>query len=203
MFFDTYIWDLWEVYDYFIAMFNDFWSFLFNDERWNWIFYLIFFPVILMFIFDLVFSFILSVRMREFRFVNVLSPRSMTTFKSSLRGHSSSAVSSKSFIERNSRINGDVKNYPRENSLKYVRFAPAPLLKLMYSKVRAGDSVRTRDGSRFTYCGMRMHEGKPYFAYRNKEGLYLSSVKPKSFYKVNMTKFKNSVVKFFKKGDKS
>ncbi len=203
MFFDVYFWDLLEVYEHFMNMFNDFFSVLFNDERWNWIFYMIFLPTVLMFVVDLLLSFLFSVRVREVRFINILSPRSMSIFKAGFTSHSSSSLSSKNFNDRNSRINGDVKNYPRENVLKYVRFAPAPLLKLVYSKVRAGDMVRTRDGSRFTYVGMRMHEGKPYFAYRNKDGLYLSTIKPKSFYKSNVAKFKSSVVKFFKKGDKS
>lgn len=155
-----------------------------------------------MFIVDLLLSFVYSVRVREVKFINILSPRSMSSFKNGLSSHSVHSIQSKDYSNRNSRINGDVKNYPRENSLKYVRFMPAPILKILYSKVRAGDSVRTRDGSRFTYVGMRMHNGNPYFAYRNKDGLYLSSIKPKSFYRINLSKFRSSVVKFFKKGDK-
>lgn len=202
MFFDVYFWDLLEVYEHFIDMFNDFFSFLFNDERWNWIFYMVFLPTVLMFVVDLLLSFIFSIRVREVRFINILSPRSMSTFKAGFSSRSSSSLSSKKFNDRNSRINGYVKNYPRKNFLKYVRFAPAPLLKLVYSKVSAGDMVRTRDGSRFTYVGMRMYDGKPYFAYRNKDGVYYSTIKPKSFYKSNVAKFKSSVVKFFKKGGK-
>ena len=62
-----------------MTMFN----ILIRRNQWNFLFYTAMLPAFLMLCFDIIMSIICSVRLRELRFFNVLSPRSWALYRSS------------------------------------------------------------------------------------------------------------------------
>ena len=120
-------------------------------------------PVLLSLVFDIVMTFILSVRLREIRFFNCFSPRSW-------------------------RLYGDIKNRVKSSdlrlksslgSLRYTRLNRSLLMK--FKKYRRGDVVRADDGFKATYLGMRYIDDNYYYAYKTSNGIFYSRLSPKQF----------------------
>lgn len=134
-------------------------------------------PFVLMFCFDLLMSFILSIRHRELKFFNCFSPKSW-------------------------RIIGDQRNHTREVSLKYTRLSSLAVGMFRYKNACAGDVIRHKDGTRTTYLGTRMHNGQYVYAYNTQNGIVFSTLKPSKWAKANGSQRADSTVKVFKKNNK-
>ena len=94
-FFDSF----YRVFRFFERMFGDLISRTYKVTEYNFLFYMAFLPFVLMFVFDLVMSFILSIKYRQLKLFNALSSKSW-------------------------RIIGEQKNFPREVSIKHSRLSP-------------------------------------------------------------------------------
>lgn len=118
-------------------------------------------PFILMFCFDIVMSFILSVRSRQLRFFNILSPRSWRTFNSSVY-NSLPPDRLKAATPAN-----------RHSSTFTNIFSP-----YIY---RVNDTIRCRSGVRAIYLGTRFIDGKKTYLYRVGGTVYSSNLRPSRF----------------------
>lgn len=118
-------------------------------------------PFILMFCFDIIMSFILSVRSRQFRFFNVLSPRSWRSFNSSAY-NSLPPDRLKAATPAN-----------RHSSTFTNIFSP-----YIY---RVNDTIRCRSGVHAIYLGTRFIDGKKTYLYRVGGTVYSSNLRPARF----------------------
>lgn len=154
---------------------------LIRNDEWNFLFYFAMLPAFLMICFDIIMSIICSIRLRELKFFNVFSPRSWSTL-------SSSATS--------------VANHPRDYGLKYSRFGSLALHFKSYRNAKAGDVLRCKDGTRFTYMGGKLHGNTLHHVYRSSNGtLYYSTLKPSKWVKSLGSSRLASVVHKKKKSD--
>ena len=137
-----------------MTMFN----ILIRRNQWNFLFYTAMLPAFLMLCFDIIMSIICSVRLRELRFFNVLSPRSWALYRSS---------------------SASIANNPRDSSLKYSRLNGLSNYLKGYKTIKSNDVVRCKDGMRFIYLGSKLNNGKLYHVYRSSNGsMYYSTLKP-------------------------
>lgn len=150
---------------------------LYAKSDWNFLFYCAMLPFLLMFVFDLIMSFILSIRHRELKFFNCFSPKSW-------------------------RIIGEQRNHTREVTVKYTRLSSLAVGMFKYKNARAGDVIRHKDGTRSTYLGARLHNGQYVYAYKTKNGIVFSTLKPSKWAKANGSERAVSTVKVFKKNNK-
>lgn len=151
------------VIQFFRVQTNIFLNTIYGKMQWNYLFFCALLPVVLSFVFDIVMSFILSVRLREIRFFNCISARSWR-----LLGDSKNRVNS-----------SDVRLKPFNASLRFTRFNSVLLLK--FKKYKSGDIIRCKDGFRATYLGMRFVDNDYYYAYKTQNGIYYSVLNPKQF----------------------
>lgn len=164
---------------------------LYGNINYNYLFYMALVPTVLMICVDIIFSFILSVRAKEFRFFNCLSSRSWQ----SLRVNTGSVSSNRLYP-----LSGDAKNYSRDNSLKSFRLSDLSLRLMKYRKAKSGDVIRCVDGSRFVYVGLRLDaKNKPLYAYRSNSGVYYSSFNPRKWSNSNGSQRNLSIAKSVKK----
>ena len=174
IFFDGF----YRVFRFFERIFTDFITKIYTGTH-GYLFYMAFLPFVLMFVFDLVMSFILSIRYRQIKIFN--------------------AFSSKSW-----RIIGEQKNYTRESALKFSRLSSLSIGILRYKsymKARSGDLIRHKDGSRSTYLGTRLYENKYLYAYKTQNGIVYSTLKPYNWSKANGSQRNDSTVKVFNKNN--
>ena len=152
-----------KVISFYYAQTNRFLNTLYNQPKYNYLFYCAMLPVLLSLVFDIVMSFILSIRLREIRFFNCFSSRSWRLY-----GDVKNRVNS-----------SDVRLKPSLGSLRYTRLNRALLMK--FKKYRRGDVVRADDGFKATYLGMRSIDDNYYYAYKTSNGIYYSRLSPKQF----------------------
>lgn len=152
-----------QVIKFYYAQTNRFLNQFYTNNKWNYLFYCAMLPAVLAIVFDIVMSFILSVRLREIRFFNCLSPRAWRLY-----GDAKNRVNS-----------SDVRLKPSNGSLRYSRLNRALLMK--FKKYRRGDVVRADDGTKATYLGMRFFDDNYYYAYKTSNGIYYSRLSPKQF----------------------
>ena len=152
-----------QVISFYYAQTNRFLNQFYTNTKWNYLFYCAMLPAVLAIVFDIVMSFILSVRLREIRFFNCFSPRSWR-----LLGDNKNRVNS-----------SDVRLKPFNSSLRFTRFNSVLFMK--FKKYRAGDVVRANDGFKATYLGMRFFDDNYYYAYKTENGIYYSRLSPKQF----------------------
>lgn len=111
-------------------------------------------PVILMFVVDIIFSFIFSIRVRHVRFFNVLSPKCWRSF-SAQTYNSLPAERLKPMVNANRNIS---------------LFPPYTY--------RVNDVIRLKSGLRATYLGVRYIDGKRAYIYRIGGKVYSSFLQP-------------------------
>ncbi len=186
-FFDNRILDFDEVLIWFLDSFYNLLN-VFYEHEYSWLFYLALFPAFLMLCFDIIMSFILSVRLRELRFFNVLSPKSWRVVNES-----------RAYSQRYKAV-FDSKNHPRESSLKYTRLSSFAMKLKQYKHAKAGDIIRCKDGQKFVYQGAKLgKDGSVLYVYRNNSGVYYSNMKPSQWSKSLGSQRNGSVVKSYKK----
>ena len=120
-------------------------------------------PFIFMFCFDIIMSFVFSVRCRHVRFFNVLSPRSWRTFNSSA--------------------------YNSLPSDRLKAATPANRYSSTFTNIfspyiyRVNDTIRCRSGVHAIYLGTRFIDGKKSYLYRVGGTVYSSNLRPARFVK--------------------
>lgn len=137
-------------------------------------------PFVLMFVFDLVMSFILSIRYRQIKIFNVFSSKSW-------------------------RIIGEQKNYARDVSTKYNRLSFLSVSILRNSKLkkaRSGDLIRHKDGGYSTFLGTRLCDNQYVYAYKTVNGIVYSTLKPYKWAKANGSQRNDSIIIVLKKNNK-
>ena len=151
--------DFQDVAGWFQGLVNKLFNTIIRKNDWNFIFYTAMLPAFLMLCFDIIMSIICSIRLRELRFFNVLSPRSWALFRSS---------------------SASVANNLRDYSLKYSRFSGFFNYLRLYKTIKTNDIVRCKDGMRFVYLGAKqLYDSQMYHVYRSSNGsIYYSSMKP-------------------------
>lgn len=180
-FFDYYIWDVYEVLDWLLETIRSFLSSLFDSE-YSWLFYLALLPALLMFVFDILMTFILSVRLREFRFFNVVSPKSWRMVNE---------VRNRSV---NNNLSSDLKNHPRDYFLKYTRLSSLAVRLNQYKHAKAGDIIRCKDGFKSIYQGVKLKkDGTVLYKYETNSKVLFSTLKPSQWSKSTGSQRMNSV----------
>lgn len=169
---DQYFVDFYTVGQRIVTMWRQLFQTLFARNDYNFLFYTAILPFVLMFCADLIFSFILSFRVRKVQFFNVLSPASWKALNSNRLNQSVTSSRIRALNE--------VRYRGSDISPKYLRLSTLSLrLKNNYSKARVGDIIRCKDGERFIYCGLRLDvKNRHLYAYRNRGGVYYSTLKP-------------------------
>ncbi len=168
---DNFFNDFYKVGLWVISHCRSFLQQIYSNNNWNFLFYTALLPVVLMFCADLIFTFILSFRCREIRFFNVLSPSSWKSLNNLRLNQSVAAYRLQSLKE--------IRNYGRDLAPKYLHLSFFSLRLNKYRKAKAGDVIRCKDGERFVYVGMRLDaKNSPLYAYRGKNGVYYSTMKP-------------------------
>lgn len=153
------------VIQFFRARTNIFLNTIYGRSQWSYLFFCALLPFVLSFVFDIVMSFILSVRLREIRLFNCFSPRSWRLY-----GDVKNRVNS-----------SDLRLKPLYLSLRYTRVNSVLLSK--FKKFKAGDIIRCADGFKATYLGMRLVGDEYLYAYKTPNGIYYSRLSPKKFAK--------------------
>lgn len=134
-------------------------------------------PFVLMFVFDIVISFILSIRYRQIKIFNAFSAKSW-------------------------RIIGEQKNYPREVTAKYTRLSFLSVSILRNRKLknaRSGDLILHNDGSRSTFLGTRFCDNQYLYAYKTINGIVYSTLKPYRWAKANGSQRNDSIIIVYSK----
>ncbi len=175
IFFDSF----YRVFRFFERIFTDFITKIYTGTH-NYLFYMAFLPFVLMFVFDLVMSFIFSIKHRELKFFNVFSPKSW-------------------------RIIGEQKNFPREVSIKHTRLSPLAIGLLRYKSyknARSGDIIRSKDGFKSTYLGSGLHNGEQVFVYKTSNGFIFSTLRPYEWSKALGSQRNDSTVRVVNKNNR-
>lgn len=181
-FFNEALWDLVDCSYWLSDMFHDFLDVIYESEEWGWMFYLALFPTLFLFVFDLMMTFILSVRLRELKLFNAFSPKSWRMLNDS----------------RNRSINNysmsDLKNHPRDTFLKYTRLSSLAVRLNQYKHVKAGDIIRSKDGFKSVYQGVKLNkDGSVLYKYHTNNGILFSTMKPSQWAKSTGSQRMNSV----------
>lgn len=145
----------------FTKIYRKFFQTFYRSDKAYYLFLTALLPFILMFCFDIVMSFILSVRSRQFRFFNVLSPRSWRTFNTSAY-NSLPPDRLKAATPAN-----------RHSSTFTNIFSP-----YIY---RVNDTIHCRSGVHAIYLGTRFIDGKKAYLYRVGATVYSSNLRPARF----------------------
>ncbi len=180
-FFNNALWDLYDVAYWLSETIADFMHQIYESE-WGWMFYLALMPFVLTFCFDLIMSFILSVRLRELKLFNAFSPKSWRMINES----------------KNRSINNysmsDLKNHPRDIFLKYTRLSSLAVRLNQYKHVKAGDIIRSKDGFKSVYQGVKLNkDGSVLYKYHTNNGILFSTMKPSQWAKSTGSQRMNSV----------
>ena len=144
---------------------------------YDFLFYMALLPFVLIFVFDLVMSFILSIRYRQIKFFNSFSAKSW-------------------------RIIGEQKNFSREVSLKHSRLSPFSigiLRNRSYKNARSGDIIRHKDGFKSTYLGSGLHNGEQVFVYKTSNGVIFSTLRPLEWSRAKGSQRNDSTVRVINK----
>lgn len=150
--------DFTQVSGWCMGRWNNLFSNIIRKNDWNFLFYTAMLPAFLMLCFDIIMSVICSIRLREIKFFNVMSPRSWSLMRSS---------------------SASVSNNPRDYSLKYSRFSGVLNYLRLYKTIKTNDIVRCKDGMRFVYLGGKLHGTQMCHVYRSSNGsIYYSTMKP-------------------------
>lgn len=167
----TTVWDLYDVSYWLSDTFRDFLIEIYESEH-GWLFYMALLPFVLGFVFDLLMSFILSVRLRELRFFNTLSPKSWRMINET-RSQSIRAPGS-----------GDLKNHPRDTFLKYTHLSSLAVRLNLYKNAKPGDIIRSKDGFKSIYQGVKLNkDGSVLYKYHTNNGILFSTMKPSQWAK--------------------
>lgn len=159
------LWDFLMVGEYFLSWFDDLMNNIYESD-YGWLFYMALLPPLMMFIFDLAMTFVLSVRCRELRFFNVVSPKSWHM----LNNTKNSSLRNTSIIDNK-----------LKSPLFFIRsFSLSPFaMRLSYKKAKNGDIIRSKDGLKSVYAGCKLTaDGKTLYKYRTNNGIYFSTLKP-------------------------
>lgn len=168
------------VIQFFRVQTNVFLNTIYGRYQWGYLFYCALLPSLLMFVFDIIMSFILSVRYRQIKFFNALSPKSW-------------------------RIIGEQKNFPREVSIKHTRLSPLSIGLLRYKSyknARSGDIIRSKDGFKSTYLGSGLHNGEQVFVYKTSNGFIFSTLRPYEWSKALGSQRNDSTVRVVNKNNR-
>jgi hypothetical protein len=165
--------DMGDVFQFLVrTVFTKFFSTFYNDGDKYPLFLTALLPFLLMFVVDIVFSFVLSIRAREVRFFNVLSPRSWRTFNSSAY-----------------------------NSLPPDRLkaaTPANRHASTFTNIhmpfiyRVNDTIRLRSGVHALYLGTKYINGQKAFVYRIGGKIYSSTLRPGKLGKIQFNFITNN-----------
>ena len=158
-------------------MFGDLISKTYNETQYNFLFYMALLPFVLMFVFDLLMSFILSIRYRQIKIFNVFSAKSW-------------------------RIIGEQKNFSRDVSLKHSRLSPLSigiLRNKSYKNAQSGDIIHHKDGFKSTYLGSGLHNGEQVFVYKTSNGVIFSTLRPNEWAKSKGSQRNDSTVRVINK----
>lgn len=157
-----------EVIRFFRTRTNVFLNTIYGKSEWSYLFYCALLPVVLAFVFDLVMTFILSVRLREIKLFNCFSVNSWRLMSES----------------RNKNINRSISDSRMKPLFSFPRFTRLNMFMILkFRKFRAGDVIYTRDGLKATYLGIRLKDDKYLYAYKTSNGIYYSRLTPKQFAK--------------------
>ncbi len=168
---ESYFNDLMEVGSWVLNnIIRNFLQTVYASNSWNFLFYTALLPFVFMFSFDLIFTLIFSIHLKEFRFFNILSVKSWRLFSE----------------QKFSRLNvpnvyrsSELRNKGESLMFRFTRVTPFLTRLSRYSRAKCGDVIRCKDGERFVYVGMRLSaDNKPLYAYRNGSGVYYSLLKP-------------------------
>lgn len=189
-FFDYALWDLYEVGYWLSDTIANFMHVVYESD-YGWMFYLALMPFVLTFCFDLIMSFILSVRLRELKLFNAFSPKSWRMVNET----------------RNRSINNysmsDLKNHPRDTFLKYTRLSSLAVYLKQYKNAKAGDIIRSKDGFKSVYQGVKLNkDGSVLYKYETNSKVYFSSMKPSQWSKSTGSQRMDSVKFSIKKNGK-
>lgn len=188
---DQFFYDFNSVSMWLFSQFRQMLQGLYGSTRYNYVLYMALVPTVLMICVDIIFSFILSVRAREFRHFNCFSARSWQ----SLRVNSGSVSGNRLYP-----LSGGLRNNARDISLRSFRLSDLSLRLTKYKNAKAGDVIRCSDGSRFVYVGLRLDaKNKPLYAYRSNSGVYYSTFNPRKWSSSNGSTRKLSIAKSVKK----
>lgn len=172
--------DMGDVFQFLLrTVFTKFFSTFYNDGDKYPLFLTALLPFLLMFVVDIVFSFVLSIRAREVRFFNVLSPRSWRSFNSSAY-NSLPPDRLKAATPAN-----------RHSSTFTNIFSP-----YIY---RVNDTIRCRSGVHAIYLGTRFIDGKKAYLYKVGGKVYSSNLRPArfgKFYATNLQPIKRGKFQF-------
>ena len=161
---DTFFYDMNSVMSFlFNKIARRFFLTFYRSDKAYYLFLTALLPFILMFCFDIIMSFILSVRSRQFRFFNVLSPKSWRTFNSTAY-NSLPPDRLKAATPSN-----------RHSSTFTNIFSP-----YIY---RVNDTIRCRSGVHAIYLGTRFIDGKKAYLYKVGGKVYSSNLRPARFCK--------------------
>lgn len=133
----------------------------YHSDKAYYLFLTALLPFILMFCFDIVMSFILSVRSRQFRIFNVFSPRSWRSFNSSAYNSLPS-----------DRLKAATPSNRYSSTFTNI-FSP-----YIY---RVNDTIRCRSGINAIYLGTRFIDGKKSYLYKVGGTVYSSNLRPARF----------------------
>lgn len=175
------LWDLMEISSFLGNLWTDFIDRVYDSE-FSWLFMFALLVPLISLCFDILMSFILSVRLREFRFFNVVSPKSWRMINE----------------VRNRSINTpgmhDLKNHPRDIFLKYTRLSSLAVRLNQYKHAKAGDIIRCKDGFKSIYQGVKLKkDGSVLYKYETNSKVLFSTLKPSQWSKSTGSQRMNSV----------
>lgn len=176
----TFLASFYRVFRFFERMFSDLITKTYKATEYNFLFYMALLPFVLMFVFDVVMSFILSIRYRQIKIFNAFSAKSW-------------------------RIIGEQKNFPREVSIKHTRLSPLAIGLLRYKSyknARSGDIIRSKDGFKSTYLGSGLHNGEQVYVYKTSNGFIFSTLRPYEWSKALGSQRNDSTVRVVNKNNK-
>lgn len=168
--------DLLPIHDFLRSVFMQLFGTLYNTSELKpkqvALFWTALFPVILMIAFDIIMSFIFSIRARDIRFFNVLSPKSWRNFNAS--AYNNLPVERLKPLTSVNRFSSTFKNI----------FPPY--------HYRVNDSFKLKNGYSATYVGCRYIDGLKYYQYRILGKTYLSHLKPGKFKRLHFNFITNN-----------
>ncbi len=180
------LWDLQEV----ARFLGQQWASLINliyESEWSWLFLFPLFVSLCALCLDIVLSFAFSVKFRQVKFFNVLSPKSWSMLKGEMRNSNRVSLS-------------DVRNSYRYTVARSFSLTPFAF-RLRYKKAKAGDLIKSKDGLRSVYSGIKLSaDGKTIlYKYHTQYGTYYSTMNPYRWSNSNGSQRLNSVLHKSKK----
>lgn len=194
------LWDLLDVSNFLADLFSDFIDKVYESE-FSWLFYMALLVPMIALCFDIILSIILSLKIRQVRFVNILSPRSWSILKTSGMNYRGAPLNN-SKIYRTDYT--DSKYKMRDFIIRKFKLTPFAM-RLKYKKAKAGDYLLAKDGYGYFYAGIRLDSDNKtiLYKYRGRNGIYFSKLSPYDWANASGSQRMDSVkYKMKRKGDK-